>query len=88
MCQQGSDIARIQKSREKEDRSGEREDKKKAIKGATDSYKYVVVSIVSGNLRFILPVLHIPKISNDTDYYVKELLIFVKSLHTNRDRPS
>lgn len=31
-------------------------------------------------MRFILLVIPIPKISNDTDYYVKELLIFVKSL--------
>ncbi|RCV64225.1 IS4 transposase [Methanophagales archaeon] len=55
-------------------------DYRNGVKGATGSYKYIVVSIVSGNLRFILLVIPIPKISSDTDYYVKELLIFVKSL--------
>jgi hypothetical protein len=55
-------------------------DYRNGVKGATGSYKYIVVSIVSGNLRFILLAIPIPKISNDTDYYVKELLIFVKSL--------
>ena len=48
------------------------------VKGATGSYKYIAVSIVSGDLRFVI--LAIPKISMETDYYVKELLIFVKSL--------
>ena len=55
-------------------------DYRNGVKGATGSYKYIVVSIVSGDLRFILLVIPIPKISMDTDYYVKELLIFVKSL--------
>jgi hypothetical protein len=55
-------------------------DYRNGVKGATGSYKYIVVSIVSGDLRFILLVIPIPKISKDTDYYVKELLIFVKSL--------
>ncbi len=50
------------------------------VKGATGSYKYIVVSIVSGDLRFILLVIPISKISMETDYYVRELLIFVKSL--------
>ena len=34
----------------------------------------------SGDLRFILLVIPIPKTSMETDYYVRELLIFVKSL--------
>ena len=55
-------------------------DYRNGVKGATGSYKYIVITIVSGDLRFILLVIPIPKISNDTDYYVKELLIFVKSL--------
>jgi hypothetical protein len=55
-------------------------DYRNGVKGATGSYKYIVVSIVSGDLRFILLVIPIPKISMETDYYVKELLIFVKSL--------
>jgi hypothetical protein len=55
-------------------------DYRNGVKGATGSYKYIVVSIVSGDLRFILLVIPIPKISLETDYYVKELLIFVKSL--------
>ena len=50
------------------------------VKGATGSYKYIVVSIVSGDLRFILRVIPIPKASMETDYYVRELLIFAKSL--------
>jgi hypothetical protein len=50
------------------------------VKGATGSYKYIVVSIVSGDLRFILLVIPIPKISLEKDYYVNELLIFVKTL--------
>ena len=50
------------------------------VKGATGSYKYIAVSIVSGDLRFIILAIPIPKISMETDYYVKELLIFVKSL--------
>ena len=50
------------------------------VKGATGSYKYIAVSIVSGNLRFIILVIPVPKINIGTDYYVKELLIFVKSL--------
>lgn len=50
------------------------------VKGATGSYKYIVVSIVSGDLRFILLAIPIPKISMENDYYVKELLVFVKSL--------
>jgi hypothetical protein len=40
-------------------------DYRNGVKGATGSYKYIVVSIVSGNLRFILLVIPIPKISND-----------------------
>jgi len=55
-------------------------DYRNGVKGAAGSYKYIVVSIVSDDLRFILLVIFIPKISMDTDYYVKELLIFVKSL--------
>ena len=55
-------------------------DYKNGVKGASGSYKYIVVSIVSGDLRFILLVIPISKISKETDYYVKELLIFVKSL--------
>jgi putative transposase len=55
-------------------------DYRNGVKGATGSYKYIVVSIVSGDLRFILLAIPIPKISVETDYYVKELLIFVKSL--------
>ena len=43
-------------------------------------YKYIAVSIVSGDLRFVILAIPIPKISMETDYYVKELLIFVKSL--------
>jgi len=50
------------------------------VKGATGSYKYIAVSIVSGDLRFVILAIPIPKISMETDYYVKELLIFVKSL--------
>jgi len=50
------------------------------VKGATGSYKYIVLSIVSGDLRYILLAIPIPKISMEKDYYVKELLIFVKSL--------
>jgi len=50
------------------------------VKGATGSYKYIVVSMVSGDLRFILLVIPIQRISLETDYYVRELLIFVKSL--------
>lgn len=50
------------------------------VKGATGSYKYIVVSIVSGDLRFILLIIPIPKISMEKDYYVKELVVFVKSL--------
>ena len=50
-------------------------DYRNGVNGATGSYKYIVVSIVSGDLRFILLVIPIPKISKDTDYYVKELLI-------------
>jgi uncharacterized protein YcgL (UPF0745 family) len=50
------------------------------VKGATGSYKYIVVSIVSGDLRFILLAIPILKISMENDYYVKELLVFVKSL--------
>ncbi|MGB7001297.1 MAG: hypothetical protein WBE22_04700 [Halobacteriota archaeon] len=38
-----------------------------SVKGATNSYKYLVVFIVSGNLRFVLFVIPIPKISKDTD---------------------
>jgi len=38
-------------------------DYKNGVKGATGSYKYIVVSIVSGDLRFILLVIPIPKIS-------------------------
>ena len=38
------------------------------------------MSIVSGDLRFLILAIPIPKISMETDYYVKELLIFVKSL--------
>jgi hypothetical protein len=55
-------------------------DYRNGVKGATGSYKYIIVSMVSGDLRFILLVIPIPKISKETDYYVKELLIFVKSL--------
>jgi len=55
-------------------------DYRNGVKGATGSYKYIVVSIVSCDLRFILLVIPIQKISVETDYYVKELLIFVKSL--------
>jgi hypothetical protein len=50
------------------------------VKGATGSYEYIVASIVSGDLRYILLVIPIPKISMETDYYVGEPLIFVKSL--------
>jgi hypothetical protein len=50
------------------------------VKGATGSYKYIVLSIVSGDLRYILLTIPIPKISMEKDYYVKELLLFVQSL--------
>lgn len=40
------------------------------VKGATGAYKYIVVSIVSGDLRFILLVIPIQRISMETDYYV------------------
>lgn len=50
------------------------------VKGSTGSYGYIVVSIVSGNLRYILLAIPIPKLSMEKDYYVKELLLFVQSL--------
>jgi hypothetical protein len=50
------------------------------VKGATGSYVFIVLSIVSGDLRYILPAIPIPKISMEKDYYVKELLLFVQSL--------
>jgi len=50
------------------------------VKGATGSYKYIVLSIVSGDLRYILLTIPIPKISMEKDYYVNELVIFAKSL--------
>jgi putative transposase len=50
------------------------------IKGATGSYVFIVLSIVSGDLRYILPAIPIQKISMEKDYYVKELLRFVQSL--------
>ena len=53
-------------------------DYRNGVKGATGSYKYIVVSIVPSDLRFFL-VIPIPKISMEGDYYVRELLIFVKS---------
>ena len=37
------------------------------VKGATGSYKYIAVSIVSGDLKFTLLVIPIPKISMETD---------------------
>ena len=50
------------------------------VKGATGSYVFIVLSIVSGNLRFILLTIPIPKISMEKDYYVRELVLFVQSL--------
>jgi hypothetical protein len=50
------------------------------VKGATGSYMFIVLSIVSGDLRYILPAIPITKISMEKDYYVKELLLFVQSL--------
>jgi putative transposase len=50
------------------------------VKGATGSYKFIVLSIVSGDLRYILLAIPIPKISMEKDYYVQELLLFVQSL--------
>jgi hypothetical protein len=48
----------------------------KALRDTTSSLR----SIVSGDLRYILPAIPIPKISREKDYYVKELLLFVQSL--------
>lgn len=50
------------------------------VKGATGSYKFIVLSVVSGDLRYIIHAIPIPKISMEKDYYVKELLFFVQSL--------
>jgi hypothetical protein len=40
-------------------------DYRNGVKGATGSYKYIIVSMVSGDLRFILLVIPIPKISKE-----------------------
>ena len=58
------------------------------VKGATGSYKYIVVSIVSSDLKFILHAIPITKISMETGYYMRGAVGIRKIAHTNRGCPS